>query len=284
MENSAKALYIAGSLLIALVVISLLVAAFNNIGGVQKTKDDIEYQESIVAFNREYEAYNNRIMLGVDVISCINKAINNNEQFAKNGKWARTKNLDNESAVQIEVLLKDQLKESMQIYTISDTGKELKYFEGEEFWSMKEVKNDDQFKESIDNFFDVDLKEILVSDEILKASNVKQLFGDETSLSQEIEMEEYSGKDYYVMQLLDDAALKKTKVKFEKGNTGLLSLAKYFDNREIVRVNKNSGPKVWSSVKWTTVLSDFKKRKFECAEVFYNDNTGKIDSMVFIEK
>lgn len=292
MENSAKALYIAGSLLIALAVISMLVAAFNNMGAVQETKDDIQSQEALIAFNREYEAFNKRIMYGVDVISCINKAISNNEQFAKNGKWAASDISDDEAAIQVEVLLKEPLKESMQIYYVNDKNKETKLYN----ISVEVLL--EEFNEPFDEFFKFDSTNLLTSmDDSKSKKNVSEFFkenGPSTFWEGSINMEKVSAKNYasefadgskmYVMQLLDKSPSKKTQVQYAEGDKSLVELVKYSNNLEIVKTNESTNEKVWSSVKWTTVLADFKKRKFSCVDFHYNDNTGRIESIIFKEK
>ena len=78
MENASKALIIAGSLLISLAVIALLVYTFDRLGVVEEEQDKIQAEESVIAFNKEFDAFNKKLMYGVDVMSCINKAINKN--------------------------------------------------------------------------------------------------------------------------------------------------------------------------------------------------------------
>lgn len=157
MENSSKALYIAGSVLAALIVISFLIYSFNNIGKLQKVQDDIEYEEEISKFNMEYEAFDKRIMYGVDVISCINKAVSNNEKYV-GGNIA-----GDEALVQVCVYLKEgeELKESYQLYYINDNNKEVKLYPNNDEL-VKEIKNDfkDYNKMSFCEFFNVNEDEV----------------------------------------------------------------------------------------------------------------------------
>jgi hypothetical protein len=39
----------------------------------------------------------------------------------------------------------------------------------------------------------------------------------------------------------------------------------------------------WYSATWKTAAYDFKTRKFKCTEVHYNEDTGYIDRISFVE-
>ena len=78
MENASKALLMASGILIAVLTIGFLVYMFTNSTSFFRTSDDVKNIEQIVAFNREYEAYNRKLLRGTDVISIMNKASNNN--------------------------------------------------------------------------------------------------------------------------------------------------------------------------------------------------------------
>lgn len=44
-----------------------------------------EKTEQLVAFNNQFEAYNRKLLRGTDVISVINKVLDNNKKYGKNG-------------------------------------------------------------------------------------------------------------------------------------------------------------------------------------------------------
>ena len=57
---------------------------FSHISGfVDDTSKDYN-QEEILAFNQGFEAYNKKLMYGSDVVSVINKAIDNNKRYKVN--------------------------------------------------------------------------------------------------------------------------------------------------------------------------------------------------------
>jgi succinylglutamate desuccinylase len=79
MENASKALLIAGGMLLAILIATMLIFLNTNVKSMKKAESEKEAQEQLVAFNREYEAYNKKIMYGTDVITVVNKAIQNNK-------------------------------------------------------------------------------------------------------------------------------------------------------------------------------------------------------------
>ena len=78
MENASKALLIAGGILLAMIILSLIVLVDSSISDMRRTQVNQQLSDELNAFNAQYEAYNKKIMYGTDVISVINKAADNN--------------------------------------------------------------------------------------------------------------------------------------------------------------------------------------------------------------
>lgn len=73
MENASKALIIAGSVLIAILIIAVLVKSYSNISIYQRNKLTEEEQEQLEAFNEQYTKYAGQYVYGTEVITTINK-------------------------------------------------------------------------------------------------------------------------------------------------------------------------------------------------------------------
>ncbi len=257
MDNASKALYMAGSLLIALLVISLLVYAFSNIGGLQDEVDTIESEEEITAFNTEYEAFNKKIMYGVDVISCINKVINHDEKYVK-GTIANPK-YGMEALIDVKVNLKDnKLKESIEVYHFDENGRERKYYIDSDI-PVEKIKNSyESIRDKLPNGMPKDdWDELVNNEEIFK-------------------------------ELGNGGALLKNSDFPENDDTSLYKLVGRSNEIEIVIENPDEDEKTnvdgWSYIKLTTYLADFKKRKFCCESMKYSEKTGLVNEIVFSEK
>lgn len=94
MENATKALLIAGGLLISMITISMFYLIFGNMS--QMTSDVSEKTEpkQLIAFNSKFEAYNKKLMYGIDIVSVINMAIDNNIQYGLSQNYNENTNND----------------------------------------------------------------------------------------------------------------------------------------------------------------------------------------------
>ena len=73
MENASKALLIAGSILLAIIIIALLIRSFTNVSMLQEAQLTEEEQRQLVAFNEQYTKYLYQYVYGTEVRSLINK-------------------------------------------------------------------------------------------------------------------------------------------------------------------------------------------------------------------
>ena len=71
MENASKALIMAGSVLIALLVIGLLVIGYNQLSGLEQTRTDSDVNQKMVEYMRQFEQFN-RTLYGSELLSLAN--------------------------------------------------------------------------------------------------------------------------------------------------------------------------------------------------------------------
>ena len=89
MENASKALIMAGSVLIALMIIGALILTFSNITAYQETNTRSTRSTQMAEFNSQYETYNRKDVRGSDLYSLLNKAIDYNRRESTAGtNWA----------------------------------------------------------------------------------------------------------------------------------------------------------------------------------------------------
>lgn len=85
MENASKALLMAGGILIALLIISMLLLMITNIGDYQRTKDSSAKATQVAKFNRDFEKYtDDNGIKGTDIVSLINKIADYNSRQTDN--------------------------------------------------------------------------------------------------------------------------------------------------------------------------------------------------------
>lgn len=83
MENASKALIIAGGMLIAILVVSLLVIGWNNLTSYNQKEDQLTTAEQIIKFNKEFESYNKNVLRGYDLLSLANLITDTNERYSE---------------------------------------------------------------------------------------------------------------------------------------------------------------------------------------------------------
>ena len=78
MENASKALIMAGSILISIILIGLLVYGYRQLSDLEQTRTDSEDNEKLAEYMREFEQYN-RTLYGSELLSLANLQEDYNE-------------------------------------------------------------------------------------------------------------------------------------------------------------------------------------------------------------
>lgn len=81
MENASKALVMAGGIMIAIIVISTLLYASSTWGIIPQKQSETKKVDQIAEFNLDFESYDRQAVYGVDLISVISKADENNIKY-----------------------------------------------------------------------------------------------------------------------------------------------------------------------------------------------------------
>lgn len=114
MENASKALVIAGGILLAILIISVMLYMYIAMGNASQREQDVSKAEELSAFNKQYESYNKSSMYGTDVITVLNKAIDNNKKYGNQSGYT----------IEISVTIIEDMYTTEYTYTFDDdTGK-----------------------------------------------------------------------------------------------------------------------------------------------------------------
>ncbi len=271
MENAAKALEIAAGVLIGVLLMALIVYFFKSAGEWPQQEEDMASVEQVAKFNLEYEVYNKKGMYGVDVISCLNKAKDNNDKYfgdqSKLGFLTEGRH-PKEYVIDVFVKLKDsKLYESIEVKYIDDESK----------------------KEKVYLLGNTDLNNVQLSSVFTNVEYDGKYtnFSSNISLSDAIDISKNSNKfinlgtpgaDGYYSLLNDDRSDYNT-------SSGIYPLLKFAsDNMKITVRNTDSNTiSIWSSCTWTTALYNLKTKRFKCDELKYNEKTGRINAIYFSE-
>ena len=78
MENTSKALIMAGGMLLAILIVSLLVYAWSLFSKYQSSQDDLTDIEDTAKFNEQFTNYQRDNVKGYDILSLANKVTDYN--------------------------------------------------------------------------------------------------------------------------------------------------------------------------------------------------------------
>lgn len=285
-DNIAKALQIAGGMLVGVMLLSLVSYFFTSIGLWPQEQDQIKTAEQLAEFNKEYEIYDKKGMYGVDVISCLNKANSNNKKYADGGGFITGNEYGKDFYIDVYVrLTRGPLEESIEYYyfnngiqeqgfgkldgTTSDSPKKI---------SMADVGFEIDGKGYYTILRDTDAIENVTKEIGTDVLGIKALLPNggtytcETPFNSTTKIEGY----YSLRDLKND----------NDSIVKLIELSNKSDNGNLNKIAVNSTGKdldIWSRVIWKTALSDFKSRRFKCDFLGYNKKTNRVCELYFSE-
>lgn len=85
MENASKALLMAGGMLIAIIIISMLMLMINSLTSYQQEDVQSQREAQIVEFNQQYLGYERDDVRGNELYSLINRTFDYNERYSNQG-------------------------------------------------------------------------------------------------------------------------------------------------------------------------------------------------------
>lgn len=281
MENAVKALEMAAGVLLGVILMALVAYFFTSISSFPQNEEDLMSVEQLSKFNLEYEVYNKSKMYGVDVLSCLNKVVSNNEKYAQGGAFlggnaglADYKQREN-YWINVKIKVKDEeFKESLEVYHIDNTNKEVQCFDSAGHINDKEFKNLNDAIGKVGN----DFTKLEGTSEVKTTENKMKIFTDPT----------YKIDGYVTLTYRDTSSDGISDMNPQIVNllSRVQSLSSNQGSPNLTFVLKNTQKKdykKWTQVIWKTVLYDLKDRKFSCKDFTYNTTTGRVNEIVFEE-
>ena len=87
MENASKALIIAGGVLVAILLISLIVAFRGQLSEFMGAKDNVQEFEQVSEFNKQFDVYYRDKVYGSEILSLVNKVNDYNKKYSATGDY-----------------------------------------------------------------------------------------------------------------------------------------------------------------------------------------------------
>ena len=254
MEHAYKALEMAAGVLLGILIMSLIAYFFASISVLPQEEDMSENAEQLAKFNLEYEVYNKKIMYGVDVISCLNKAQSNNEKYRDGTRFLSGQKYGENYEINVKVTINSYLHETIEIY---------KYDKGKQ---TNELKTDTNPLPGVEmkHIFDIhdDSYSWLTPNSPVKKMDSELNGSEHIKPDIQYELVPTSNQKSLLAELLD------------------------FSNTNMRQVVTNSNAQTledWSTAIWETALYDLKTRRFKCEGITYSNITGRVNEIIFSE-
>ena len=254
----SKALIMVAGVLLAMIVIAFVAHSFMQIGGWATTQDDEVLIAQKEKFNKEYEVYDKNLMYGVDLISCLNKALSNNEKIT-NRSVVNGDTYDETYEIKVKVTLKNSdLTESMTVYHMVNN-KETKYNDGDGPTGV-EIK-DAKFSFSNSNYQN-EISNLKANDDLLTRSS--------------LECKKINNITEFNLTKDGNAA-------GEEQVRALLAVSNAI-SETVKNKDKTSSSKEdsWTKAEFRSALYDLKTRKFRCTSLTYSES-GRVNYIEFTE-
>ena len=241
MENASKALIMAGSVLIALMIIGALILTFSNLTAYQETNTRTTRSTQMAEFNSQYETYNRKDVRGSDLYSLLNKAIDYNRRESTAGtNWA-----DKGQEIAYEPMVIEFTINKSEL--VAPDGASRLFTTNTYTVSGKSNDFGNKVKDEIDDLEGEYGQSSLTN----LTTNLTKIFIDDSSTSQ---------KKKEAVQNFNSASKKKTVSDFKEIK----------ENSQI----RNDVYKYYEYIQ-------FKRAHFDCEKVEYNNKTGRITKMEF---
>lgn len=246
MENASKALIMAGSVLIALMILGALLLMFNNLNNYQNTESQNTREAQVVEFNNQYETYNRNNVRGSDLCSLLNRVADYNRRKSTEGTG---KNDEGQYLAYEPMTIEFDFSGKRDQLKVGDKNNLIM----QEKYSQSNTEN--QFEKYISSKIST-IEKKYGTDVIQKlATSVSKIYVDENA--------SYKTKM--------NAVLAYNSIKGEK-----LSIENDSINQSIEKIN-TSKDDVYTYYEYM----QFKRAYFNCESVEYSKKTGRITKMYF---
>ena len=137
MENATKALEIAASVLIGLLILGCLVFVYTQITEVKKQEEDNKKIEQSVDFNQRFDTYNRDNLYGSDIFSVANMVLDYNNREAREKGYRE---------IELEVIINNQVTNAKYFKNNRYDARKLKKTYDELTGKIKKI-NENKYKE-----------------------------------------------------------------------------------------------------------------------------------------
>lgn len=279
MENASKALLIAGEVLIAILLVSLLLFALGKFSDYKKEKTKLEDIENTAKFNEQFANYNRNDVQGYELISLINQIVDYNERKTSDSNT----NQDSYDPIKIQI---DFVKEDNIKKDLTKDGT-IRLFDlkpplyKEDAFTAKNRNSRQSFIYNVTNKIYEELSKLNVQDQKKAeqiAKNIDYIFLTEEEIKSKAK-NNYNGNENLVLKDMANNFNKSAGLK--SGDIGYIERPSDARDKLVISGSDTSNNKYYSYALHFYEFMQFKRSVFKCVKADYNTITGRISEMDF---
>ena len=280
MENASKALIIAGEILIAILILSLLIYAWGRYSKYKNSQVELADIENTAKFNEQFTNYDRDDVAGYELLTLINKIVDYNERKTTDSNI----NANTYNAIKIQIDFKDEGTEVNRKKLVIDNtiGLFTKSIYKDDQLSAKNRNSPGSFKHDIDSKMETAKRQIGIAGEDdtkaeKVAKNIKSIFKTADEI-ENLANSKYGGNNNYVYK--------------DMANTYNISVGiKDSTNSKYMTINKAKqqliiGANAYNNSYYRYACQfyeymQFKRSIFKCSKTAYDDVSGRISEIYF---
>lgn len=264
MENASKALLMAGGMLLAILLVSLLLYAWGLFSKYQSSQDSLAEIEDTAKFNAKFTAYDRNDVQGYELLSLLNQIIDYNERKTTD---SINGNSDNYKYISITIDMGDETNrkkltynDEIQIFTLKKyTDNELTSKNGNIRTSFKKSILD-KVNQIIENCGGNEAEVTNL------AKKISSIFMSEDQIKEKAQRE----------NVTEDTIKKEMLNEYNKYVS-----TKITNVNELILDNKKATNSLYEAVCAYYEYMQFKRGIFECKTLKYDDTTGRVSEITF---
>lgn len=275
MENASKALIMAGGMLLAILIVSLLIYAWSLFSEYQTSRDSLAEIEDTAKFNEQFANYDRDDVQGYELLSLLNKIIDYNERMTTD---TVNDNSERYKPISIKIDLVNETERKKLTYNDKIMLFESDTYEDNELTAVNNSGVRTSFKNTIISKINT------ISDDFQSesdATNMAKSIG--TIFLTEDEIKQKATSEHKTEEMVKIEMLNTYNKFLKKGNQLAYNDDSY--NKLILKPNKletMGGNQNYATVCQYYEYMQFKRAIFKCEELTYDTTgSGRVSKLVF---
>ena len=283
MENASKALLMAGGMVLAILLLTLLLYAWNLFSDYQSSSDRLADIENTSKFNQQFTNYNRNDVQGYELISLVNQIVDYNERKSTD---TQNNNSENNKPIKITINMLNSAERKKLVYGDENNVliTEDKYEDGEDktyFTAKGRISSKSSFESNVEKKLEEALNlpggiKIDESKANKVAKNIGSIFHTETEITNLLDTKSVYNK-------------KRDNVLLEMANTYIVSTGEFSNYTVQQRITLGESLVIKDTMtnnyyKYACMYYEymqFKRAVFTCKALEYNNETGRVSQIDF---